>query len=462
MSRSLSLHDLENHNSPTTTKPTTNATPAPNQLTAGSSIPKLVLPPLSIPQQAPPSMSHQALSSSPTKRTRRHQSTSTTPEAKTPVVVDSSSSAVDPVHELLTPERAELHACYTFPDPSSRAEPGDLWKPRATQIVRRVWISDHFTATSPAVLLCLGVTHILNAAPELGVIEYPFPFRFRTHALPYDASTMDPTGHFGALRLWVNGVLAKSPKTVVLIHSKEGRSRAVALGLAFMLSKQIWSFDEAWKNMTDVRPLSQLAPGTRKALSEYSRKLKTNYSVGIMLSGLITYHRNVFGSSYQFGENLIDFQSPPEQDEWVDALQQQTLEDLRHERGRRAARPTIALPNLPDPPMRPRRRLAPVRVSQRPPPPTGTPRPPPIEETEYFSANETLDGSDTIMDDEEDQTIPPPTKEVVLVHEAFIPYVVERKNRVCTVPAHRNKCVDKPAIPYQDKCRFVFRKDLLY
>jgi hypothetical protein len=130
---------------------------------------------------------------------------------------------------------------------------------------RKLYIGSIHAAFNIDTLKELGVTHILNASgfPPM----FPRAFSYLTVDLR-DKEQAQILGCIPAANIFIESGLDEGG--AVLIHCAGGRSRSAAFAMAFMMSTQHASFDDALAACVSARPVVAVNVGFQLQLRAYS------------------------------------------------------------------------------------------------------------------------------------------------------------------------------------------------
>ncbi|KAI0745125.1 phosphatases II [Earliella scabrosa] len=146
--------------------------------------------------------------------------------------------------------------------------PLDDFFPQASEIIPGLFVSDLYTATSPAVIQQLGITHVLSVMRRP---SYRYPRSIEHLCVPVDDRTddnlLDYLDH--AIR-WIRGALAK-PDGRVLVHCVWGMSRSASVAVAFLIVARGMALDEALRVVRARRRVARPNPGFVAQLRVYER-----------------------------------------------------------------------------------------------------------------------------------------------------------------------------------------------
>ncbi|KAF6258122.1 protein-tyrosine phosphatase-like protein [Scenedesmus sp. NREL 46B-D3] len=114
-----------------------------------------------------------------------------------------------------------------------------------------LWLGNAVAADSHHLLQYLGVTHVVNAAQELPLESAPGLFQVHRVAIR-DEEEEDVAAHFQQVQVWIDAALGGGGG--VLVHCHEGKSRSVALLLAYLMISKGHTLAAALAHIRSVRP----------------------------------------------------------------------------------------------------------------------------------------------------------------------------------------------------------------
>ncbi|KAI8969586.1 phosphatases II [Trametes punicea] len=119
--------------------------------------------------------------------------------------------------------------------------PMDDFLPQASEIIPGLFLSDMYTATSPAVIQRLGITHVASVLCK-PTHRYPKPIQHL--CVPVDdkddANLLD---YLDAAVEWVDDALTEGGR--VLVHCVWGMSRSPSIAIAYLIATRCMSLNEA-------------------------------------------------------------------------------------------------------------------------------------------------------------------------------------------------------------------------
>lgn len=154
-------------------------------------------------------------------------------------------------------ERRSLRLICTLQSPSGSEDFPFL--PQASEIIPGLYLADMYTATSPAVLSRLGITHVVSVVREPW---YRYPREVRQLCIPIeDTPFSNIVGHFDTTTAWIQRALtqkgsgldsvppedsAKDAKDAkVLVHCMWGMSRSASIIVAYIMATRKMTLQSA-------------------------------------------------------------------------------------------------------------------------------------------------------------------------------------------------------------------------
>ncbi|KAA1472971.1 phosphatases II, partial [Dentipellis sp. KUC8613] len=155
--------------------------------------------------------------------------------------------------------RRQLRQLCTQPHPS------EDFLPQASEILPGLYLSDMYTATNPAVLARLGVTHLVSVqrdappTPALAHLRVPLD----------DARGADLQSVLAPAVLWIER--ARRRGGTVLVHCVWGMSRSPALVIAFLMAAHRMPLGRAWAHVRARRAVARPNAGFVRQLAAYGQ-----------------------------------------------------------------------------------------------------------------------------------------------------------------------------------------------
>ncbi|KAI0773233.1 protein-tyrosine phosphatase-like protein [Trametes elegans] len=145
--------------------------------------------------------------------------------------------------------------------------PLDDFLPQASEIVPGLFLSDMYTATSPAVLQHLGITHV---ASVLRKPSHRYPASITHLCVPVDDRTdTNLLDYLDAAVAWIDCALARGGR--VLVHCVWGMSRSASVVIAYLVAARALSLQEAHSLARARRRVVRPNAGFMAQLEVYER-----------------------------------------------------------------------------------------------------------------------------------------------------------------------------------------------
>ncbi|KAH9928763.1 protein-tyrosine phosphatase-like protein [Amylocystis lapponica] len=139
--------------------------------------------------------------------------------------------------------------------------------PQASEIIPGLFVCDMYTATSPAVLTALGITHIVSC------IKPALPTRMagiQQICIPIDDSKQaDLLGYLDYAVYW----MAKAMRTKgnVVVHCMWGMSRSASIAIAYLIAVERMSLESALRLVRSKRQVVRPNAGFLRQLQVYEK-----------------------------------------------------------------------------------------------------------------------------------------------------------------------------------------------
>lgn len=158
-------------------------------------------------------------------------------------------------------QRRALHKICT------QRSPVDDFLPQASEIVPGLFVSDLYTATSPAVLQRLAITHVVSVVRKTGH-RYPKPIKHLCVPIEdhHDAELLD---YLDGTVNWMRAALAGGGR--VLVHCVWGMSRSASVAIAYLIAVRRMSLTEAHSLARAARRVVRPNSGFLEQLKAYER-----------------------------------------------------------------------------------------------------------------------------------------------------------------------------------------------
>ncbi|EMD32076.1 hypothetical protein CERSUDRAFT_162133 [Gelatoporia subvermispora B] len=141
----------------------------------------------------------------------------------------------------------------------------DHFFPQASEIVPGLFVCDAYTATSPAVLQQLGITHVISVLPD-GF--YAYPRGIKHVVVPVGDSRKDDIGRYFRKALeFIQKALDADGQ--VLVHCVWGMSRSATIVMAYLIESRNMSTVQALKVMRAKREIVRPNAGFLRQLQMY-------------------------------------------------------------------------------------------------------------------------------------------------------------------------------------------------
>ncbi|KAI9068407.1 phosphatases II [Trametes sanguinea] len=122
-----------------------------------------------------------------------------------------------------------------------QSSPVDDFLPQASEIIPGLFLSDMYTATSPAVVQRLGITHVASILRK-PAHRYPRPIRHLCVPID-DKDDTNILDYLDPSVKWIHAALAEGGR--VLVHCVWGMSRSASVAIAYLIAARRMSLDEA-------------------------------------------------------------------------------------------------------------------------------------------------------------------------------------------------------------------------
>lgn len=145
--------------------------------------------------------------------------------------------------------------------------------PQATEIISRVFLADLYSATNPAILRQLKITHVLSVMP--GEVDLP-PWDPSRHLqlsvldMPFE----EILPHLKTAVRWIIKALESSPDTRVIVHCFQGISRSSTVVAAYLIAAHGFSVSRALDHIQFRRPFAMPNFGFISQLKEFADSVK--------------------------------------------------------------------------------------------------------------------------------------------------------------------------------------------
>ncbi|KZT04653.1 phosphatases II [Laetiporus sulphureus 93-53] len=149
--------------------------------------------------------------------------------------------------------------------------PLDDFHPQASEIVPGLFVCDIYTATSPAVVRGLGITHVASVIKH----DCPrFPKPMQHVWVPIDDSRQaELLGHLDFVVEWIAQALEQ--KGQVMVHCVWGMSRSASVVIAYLMAVEKMPFDIACKHVISRRKVVRPNSAFMRQLKAYEQILRS-------------------------------------------------------------------------------------------------------------------------------------------------------------------------------------------
>ena len=155
--------------------------------------------------------------------------------------------------------------------------PIEYFFPQASEIIPGLFVSDLYTATSPAVLSRLGVTHVLSVLRTPG-LTFPQPLQHLTIPID-DTSDAFLLDHLDDAVRWIRDALGPNQEDGaeggqgghVLVHCVWGMSRSASVVVAFLIAARGMPLYAALRILRARRPVARPNEGFMAQLQAFER-----------------------------------------------------------------------------------------------------------------------------------------------------------------------------------------------
>lgn len=148
--------------------------------------------------------------------------------------------------------------------------PLDDFHPQASEIVPGLFISDMYTATSPATIRGLGITHVASVVKRgcprfptgMDHICIPIDDTHDAHLIEYLDFTIR----------WIRRAFDRRGQ--VMIHCIWGMSRSASIAIAYLMASKGWSLEDALRHTVSKRQVVRPNSGFMRQLKTYEHVLR--------------------------------------------------------------------------------------------------------------------------------------------------------------------------------------------
>ena len=149
----------------------------------------------------------------------------------------------------------------------TQRSPIDDFFPQASEIIPGLFVADLYTATSPAVLKHLGISHVVSVVRKPG---FRLQRTIKHLYVPVEDRTDDDLlGYLDYTIRWIRDALAQDGR--VLVHCVWGMSRSASVVVAYLIAARSMSLDEALRIVRARRRIARPNSGFMDQLKVYER-----------------------------------------------------------------------------------------------------------------------------------------------------------------------------------------------
>ncbi|KAI0717216.1 protein-tyrosine phosphatase-like protein [Cerioporus squamosus] len=153
----------------------------------------------------------------------------------------------------------------------TQRSPVDDFLPQASEIIPGLFVADLYTATSPAVLKQLGITHVVSVIREP---DFRYPRNIKHLCVPVeDRTDEDLLRYLDYTVPWIRKALARQDGRV-LVHCVWGMSRSASVVVAYLIAVRCMSLDEALRIVRARRRIARPNSGFMAQLKVYERVMR--------------------------------------------------------------------------------------------------------------------------------------------------------------------------------------------
>ncbi|OCH85424.1 phosphatases II [Obba rivulosa] len=146
-----------------------------------------------------------------------------------------------------------------------RRSPESHFFPQASEIIPGLFVCDAYTASSPAVVASLGITHVITVLPEA---LHAYPRGIKHVLIPVeDARTADIARYFRTALAFIRRALDGGGR--VLVHCVWGMSRSATIAAAYLIESRDMSTEAALRAVRAKREIARPNAGFLKQLRLY-------------------------------------------------------------------------------------------------------------------------------------------------------------------------------------------------
>ncbi|KAI0915685.1 hypothetical protein AcV5_003538 [Taiwanofungus camphoratus] len=148
--------------------------------------------------------------------------------------------------------------------------PLDDFHPQASEIVPGLFVCDAYTASSPAIIDGLGITHV---ASVLKRAWYQYPREIEHICIPIDDTRQASLlGYLDHTMAWMQDALRRKGR--VMVHCVWGMSRSASVAIAYLMVTEHMSLEDALKLVKSKRQVVRPNSGFLAQLKVYEKVLR--------------------------------------------------------------------------------------------------------------------------------------------------------------------------------------------
>lgn len=150
----------------------------------------------------------------------------------------------------------------------TQRSPLDDFFPQASEIIPGLFVADLYTATSPAVVKELEITHVVSVVQKP---DWRYPRNIKHLCVPVeDRTDEDLLRYLDYTVPWIRDALARKNGRV-LVHCVWGMSRSASVVVAYLIAARSMSLDEALRIVRGRRRIARPNSGFMEQLKVYER-----------------------------------------------------------------------------------------------------------------------------------------------------------------------------------------------
>jgi len=141
-----------------------------------------------------------------------------------------------------------------------------------SRVEDRIYLGSETIANNKALMVSVGITHILNCSGLVSPNYYPETFRYKTLLLS-DAQDANISKHIDDAVDYINDALRCGGS--ILIHCKYGISRSSAVVICYLMAKYNWTYEISYEYTRMVRKSSCPNAGFAISIIEWGKNRNT-------------------------------------------------------------------------------------------------------------------------------------------------------------------------------------------